>query len=199
MSAFLSEISLFEWLAVGLALAFLVLAVRQNPWCWACASVSAAIYLFLFAQADLRMQAALQVYYIGMAAYGWYAWRHGDGREPLAVSEWPAHRHLQAIFLVLALTVVNGWILAGKGLLAYADAFVAWASVVTTWMAARKLLESWWYWIVIDLVAAALYWQQGLRLTALLFVIYTIIAVRGYLSWRADLVGDAAAEPATRD
>ncbi len=195
MLALLSEISLPEWLAVGLALAFLLLAVRQNPWCWACASVSAAIYMFLFAQAGLRMQAALQIYYLGMAAYGWYAWRHGAGNEPLAVSRWPVRRHLPAILLVLGLTIVNGWLLAGKGLVGYADAFVAWASVMTTWLAARKILESWWYWIVIDLVAAVLYWQQGLRLTALLFVLYTIIAVRGYLSWRSDLSGDAMAEP----
>ena len=64
---------------MALALAYLLLAVRQNPWCWACAIASAAIYLVLFARGGLVMQAALQVFYVGMAVYGWRAWR-GDGR-----------------------------------------------------------------------------------------------------------------------
>jgi nicotinamide mononucleotide transporter len=67
------------------------------------------------------------------------------------------------------------------------DAFVAWASVLATWMVARKVLENWLYWIVIDAVAAALYWSQGFHATAVLFVLYVAIAVRGYFAWRAAL------------
>ena len=65
-------------------------------------------------------------------------------------------------------------------------------------MAARKVLESWWYWIAIDLVAAALYWNQGLKATSLLFVLYTIIAVRGYFSWHEDLPSDTSRERTAR-
>jgi nicotinamide mononucleotide transporter len=78
------------------------------------------------------------------------------------------------------------------------DAFVAWVSVLATWMVARKVLENWLYWIVVDSVAAALYWSQGLHATAVLFVVYVVIAVRGYFTWRADLDRKVAAavEPA---
>jgi nicotinamide mononucleotide transporter len=182
-----------EWVAVALALAYLLLAVRQNAWCWACAIASAVIYLVLFARGGLVMQSALQVFYVGMSAYGWRAWRGrgtaGAGRTALPVSKWPAGRHLLCIGLVLVATVVNGWIIARApgGFVPYVDAFVAWASVLATWMVARKVLENWLYWIVVDSVAAALYWSQGFQATALLFVLYVAIAMRGYFSWRADL------------
>ena len=189
--AALAAIPPAEWVAVVLALAYLLLAVRQNPWCWACAAVSSAIYLVLFARGGLVMQAGLQVFYIGMAAYGWRAWRgaaHG-AVAALPVSRWSGARHASAAGLVLAATLASGWLVAGPrgGPVPYVDAFVAWASVLATWMVARKVLENWLYWIVIDGVAAALYWSQGFHATAVLFALYVVIAVRGYFAWRAAL------------
>ena len=189
-----------EWLAVALALGYLLLAVRQNPWCWVCAAVSSAIYFVLFARAALFMQSALQVFYIAMAVYGWYAWRGGgDARAaPLAVSTWTPMTHSMAIGAALLATGVNGWLLAppGGAVVTYVDALVAWVSVLATWMVARKVLENWLYWIVIDLVAAGLYWTQGFHATTVLFLIYVAIAVRGFQAWRADLVVARAAREA---
>jgi nicotinamide mononucleotide transporter len=185
-----------EWVAVALALAYLLLAVRQNPWCWACAAASSAIYLVLFARGGLVMQAALQAFYIGMAAYGWRAWRGesaGFGTA-LPVSRWSGGRHAAAAGLVLAATLASGWFFAGSrgGAVPYVDALVAWVSVLATWMVARKVLENWLYWIVIDAVAAVLYWSQGFHATAVLFVLYVAIAVRGYFAWRAALARPAS-------
>lgn len=192
--AALAAISAAEWVAVVLAFAYLLLAVRQNAWCWVCAIASAAIFLVLFARAGLVMQAALQVFYVFMGAYGWWAWRHGStGGAPLPVSRWSPARHAGAAVLLLLGSAVNGWLVARThgGWVPYVDAFVAWVSVLATWMVARKVLENWLYWIVVDTVAAALYWSQGLYATAVLFAVYVVIAARGYLAWRADLMGIA--------
>ena len=180
-----------EWAAVVLALAYLLLALRQDPWCWACAIASSAIYLALFSQGGLVMQAVLQVFYIFMGAYGWWAWRGGSAAVPgsaLPVSCWDAARHAGAVTCVLVATLVSGWIVARSrgGLVSYADAFVAWTSVLATWMVARKVLENWLYWIVVDAVAAALYWSQGFHATSVLFVLYVVIAARAYFAWRTD-------------
>ena len=178
-----------EWVAVLLAFGYLVLAVRQNAWCWVCAIASSAIFFVLFARGGLVMQAALQVFYVAMGAYGWWAWRRGSAQgAALPVSRWRAGRHAVAIAALLTASVVNGWIVARAqgGWVPYVDAFVAWVSVLATWMVARKVLENWLYWIVVDSVAAALYWSQGFHATAVLFVAYVIIAVRGYFAWRAD-------------
>jgi nicotinamide mononucleotide transporter len=75
------------------------------------------------------------------------------------------------------------------------DAFVAWASVLATWLVARKVLENWVYWIVVDTLAAALYWFQGFHATAVLFLVYVAIAFRGLAAWRADLARSTDAVP----
>lgn len=178
-----------EWIAVLLALAYVLLAVRQNPWCWACAAASSVLYLWLFARGALYMQAALQVFYVIMAGYGWYAWRTGGGPAggpALAVRRWPPAHHAVALGLVAVVTVANArWLATHSDAVApYVDSLVTWGSVVATWMMARKVLENWLYWIVFDALAAMLYWQQGFRLTTLLFVLYLGIAVHGFITWR---------------
>jgi nicotinamide mononucleotide transporter len=193
--AALAAIPPAEWAAVALALGYLLLAVRQNAWCWACAIASSAIYLVLFAQGGLVMQSALQLFYIGMGVYGWRVWHGAIGTpgEALPVSRWSARQHVLGIGVALVVSVVNGWIVARTqgGLVPYVDAFVAWFSVLATWMVARKVLENWLYWIVVDSVAAGLYWSQGFQATAGLYVLYVVIATRGYIAWRADLARNA--------
>jgi nicotinamide mononucleotide transporter len=76
---------------------------------------------------------------------------------------------------------------------AFTDSFVAWGSVLATWMVARKVLENWLYWILFDAVAVGLYFAQGFHATAGLFVLYIILAVRGYLAWRKDFASPECA------
>ena len=182
--------TLVEWIAVALAFAYVLLAIRQSRWCWPAAAASAAIYFVLFAGGGLPMQAALQVFYIAMAAYGWRAWRaaHGEPAE-LRVRTWPRRWHVLALTAVLLATVLNVRLLPGESglFVAGADAFVAWGSVFATWLTARKVLESWLYWIVFDVVAAVLYFAEGFHATAGLFVIYVMLTIRGFVAWRADL------------
>ena len=186
-----SAISPAEWTGVGLALAYLVLAVRQHIACWLFAASSSAIFLWLFARAGLVMQAALQVFYIAMAAYGWYSWRGGLAAAPASrpVVRWPMTHHAGVVAGIALLSAASGWLSGSDGAAAvrYVDALTAWGSVFATWLVARKVLENWLYWIVLDSAAAGLYWSQGLHATALLFVLYAGIAVQGYRSWRSSI------------
>jgi nicotinamide mononucleotide transporter len=68
----------------------------------------------------------------------------------------------------------------------YLDSFVTWGSVITTWMVARRVIENWLYWIIVDGAGAWLFYSQGLSATALLFAIYLAIVVHGYIVWRRD-------------
>jgi nicotinamide mononucleotide transporter len=175
-----------EAVAVVLAFAYVVLAVRRSLWCWPCAFLSTSIYLVLFARAGLYMQSALQVFYLAMAVYGFIDWRRGrTDSGSVAITVRSSSWHLVVIVLILAATLVNGVLLARQTAAAapYLDAFVTWSSLAATWMIARRMLENWAYWIVIDAAAAALYFSQGLALTAVLFVAYVGIAARGLLSW----------------
>ena len=185
----LAAVSPVEWLAVVLALGYLLLAIRQNPWCWAFSVASSLLYLVLFARAGLVMQAALQVFFVAMAAYGWRQWRGGGVAAPARVRRWPARWHVGSIVAIALAAAINGALIAGPGAATWvscADAAIAWGSVLTTWLVARKVLENWLYWIVIDLAAAVLYAAQGLSATAGLYLLYAALAVRGHAAWRAD-------------
>jgi nicotinamide mononucleotide transporter len=178
-----------EWVAAGFALGYLAFAIRQSAWCWAFAVVSALLYLVVFARAGLVMQAALQVFYVGMSVYGWRSWRGSASKAPLAVSRWSVRQHVLAWAAIAVFALVNGWVImrgAATSWVPYLDAAIAWGSVLTTWMVARKVLENWLYWVVLDLAAAVLAAWQGLAATALLFLLYTALALRGYWQWRCD-------------
>lgn len=176
----------WEAAAVLLALAYLLLAVRRSLWSWPCALVSAVIYFVLFARESLYMQTLLQVFYIGMAVYGFIEWRRGRTEAgQVAISGRPLAWHVLRIALVLAATAANGWLLTrySSAQAPYLDSFVMWGSVLTTWMVARRIIENWLYWVVFDSVAAYLYFSQGLHATALLFVAYVGIVIHGYGVW----------------
>jgi nicotinamide mononucleotide transporter len=178
-----------EWVAAGLALGYLGLAIRQSAWCWAFAVASAVLYLVVFARAGLVMQAALQVFYVGMSVYGWRSWRGSASEAPLAVGRWTARQHALAWAAIAACALLNGWVItrgAATSWVPYLDAAIAWGSVLATWMVARKVLENWLYWVVLDFAMALLAAWQGLAATALLFLLYTALALRGYWQWRRD-------------
>lgn len=179
----------WEAVAVVLALAYLLLAVARNIWCWACAFVSTAIYLALMAHAGLYMQTLLQVFYLGTAVYGYWEWRRGKDKEGgMVIEHWSWREHALATVLVTIATAINGYLLSRvpDAHAPYLDAFVTWGSVVTTWMVARRVIENWLYWIVVDGVAAYLYFTENLKATAVLFVIYIGIVIHGYFVWLRD-------------
>lgn len=179
----------WETLGSLLGLAYLLLAVRRNLLCWLCAFLTTAIYLVLFAQAALYMQSLLQVFYLVMAVYGFMEWRRGrtEGGE-VRIESWTVNRHVTVALLVIIASALNGWALARwtDSPAPYLDSFVTWGSIVTTWMVARRIIENWLYWIVVDGVAAWLYFSQGLLATTVLFIIYLGIVVRGYFVWRRE-------------
>jgi nicotinamide mononucleotide transporter len=179
------------WEALGslLGLAYLLLAVRRNLLCWLCAFLSTAIYLVLFAQVSLYMQSLLQVFYLVMAVYGFLNWRRGRTEAgDVRIESWTVNRHVTVALIVIIASLINGWWLETytDSPAPYLDSFVTWGSVVTTWMVARRIIENWLYWIVVDGVAAWLYYSQGLLATTVLFVIYLGIVVRGYFVWRRE-------------
>jgi nicotinamide mononucleotide transporter len=186
-----AQMSGWELAAVVLAVAYLLLAVRQNRWCWAAAFVSTAIFTVLFWNVQLVMQSALNGYYMAMAVYGWWHWQHGDGGDQaggLPIHRWGAKQHAVALGMITAFALVSGYLLDRHSDAAwpYLDSFVTWGAVVTTFMVARKVLDNWAYWMVINSLAIVLFVDRGMALTALLHATYLVISVFGWISWIRD-------------
>jgi nicotinamide mononucleotide transporter len=172
--------------AVVLSIAYLLFAMKENSLCWYCAFFSTAIYVWIFGDVSLYMESALNIYYMLMAVYGWYQWqRGGQDHAGLKISRWSLSNHCLAIAAILIATVISGYLLAENtaARLPYLDSFTTWASVLTTLMVARKIIENWLYWVVIDFVSIFLYLDRGLYQTAGLFVLYIVLAVAGYIIW----------------
>ncbi len=178
--------SVSEAVAVALAVLYLLLAIRQNIWCWVCAGISTALFAWLYFGAGLYMEAALNVFYFAMALYGWSRWYNGGGRgRELPVTTWPLQKHVVAILVIAALSLVSGYLLDSRtdAAFPYVDSVTTWGGVWATYLVARKVLENWWYWLVIDATMVWVFWSRELELTALLFVFYLLLIPAGLVSW----------------
>ena len=176
-----------EAVAVVAAILYLLLAIRENIWCWLFAAISTAIYVWVFATAKLYMEAALNVYYFGMAVYGWWHWSvHGSRQQQAPVVTWPVHVHVAAFAVLVAAAILNGRMLDRytDAAFPYLDSATTWFAVWATFLVARKVLENWWYWLAINLVSIAIFWQRDLKLTSALFVVYVIMIPFGLIAWR---------------
>ena len=181
--------SALETIAVVLALAYVLLAMRQNRLCWVAAFTSALLYLVIFAEVKLYMEAGLQIVYAAMAVVGWIFWGKDETAETLPVTSRPLQFHATALLGILIGTWVSGSLLSAYTDAArpFVDAGTTVAAVVCTWMVTRKILENWLYWIVINAVSVWLFTDRGLSLTSGLFALYIVLSVAGYLSWRRTL------------
>ena len=182
----IAEWSPAEGAAVAFAILYLLLAIRENIWCWFCAGVSTAIYVWLFISAKLYMESLLNVFYFAMAIYGWYAWRAGrDSSHELPVTVWPLGLHVAAIIVIIVLVAVFGTWLSrySDAAFPYVDSATTFAAVWATFLVARKVLENWWYWLLIDTVSIFIYWSRGLELTSVLFIVYVFMIPFGLIRW----------------
>jgi len=173
-----------------LAIAYLLLAIKQSLWCWIAAFFSTLIYSIIFFDVSLLMDSALNVYYLIMAGYGWYIWKYGGKlkKEELEVSSYGLNKNIKIIALLSLVSVVLGFVMANytSADFAYVDSFTTVFAVFSTYMLAQKILENWIYWIVIDFISIYIYIQKGLNLTAVLFAIYTVLAFVAYKKWKEE-------------
>lgn len=181
----------WEMLAVFLSVSYLILAIKQNLWCWPAAFISTLIYSILFFDASLLMDSALNIFYLIMAIYGWYSWKYGNIKNQnieLEISTYGFTKNIQIILGLVILSLTLGYIMANytSADYAYLDTFTTVFAVFTTYTLTKKVLENWLYWIVIDSVSIYIYINKGFYLTAILFTLYTILAFVAYNNWKKE-------------
>ncbi len=183
--------TIIELIAAVSGLICVWLTIRQNIWCWPVGLLQVALYIGVFYDARLYSDLILHVIYVIMQGYGWYHWLHG-GRDnsPLKVTvlSWPATVRWWLLALVLA--AVWGHVMASytDAAAPYPDAFIAVASLIAQWLMARKKLQSWYFWIVVDLVAIAVYLSKDLYITTGLYAVFLALAIFGYFQWKRTAV-----------
>jgi nicotinamide mononucleotide transporter len=176
-----------EVVAVVFGLIYIIFAANENIWCWPAGFIGTGTSIYLFWDGSLYMESALNVYYLLMAVFGWWQWQHGSRQKStLSIRSLEIREHFFIIALITILSLSSGYLLSNNtdAALPYLDSFTTWSAVITTWMVARKILENWLYWIVINIASIYLYIDRGFFLYAVLFALYVIIAIFGYRQWR---------------
>ena len=186
----------FEIVGVFTGVLGVWLTTRQKIWCWPVGIVSVASFIVVFFDAKLYAAMGLQCVYVGLLAYGWYSWLHGgEGHAVLKVSRLPRRLALGLVLLGAAGSGSAGYWLRARTdeVLPYLDGFTTSFSLVAQWMQARKYLENWLVWVVVDVVYVGMSLSQGLALTAGLYSVYIGLALLGWLDWRRSMLAGSRA------
>lgn len=176
----------WEVFAVILGISYVILAAKESIWAWVFGFFSTLIYTILFWEGALVSSSFLNLYYMLMSVYGFILWRGGGNGEELKISVWGNRQILTVIFAGFLVGLTAGYISQtyAQAKFAYLDSFVMIFSIIATWMLAKKILQTWILWIVVDTAAIILYWQSGYHATIILFSLYVVLAFYGYNSWR---------------
>ncbi|WP_430932680.1 nicotinamide riboside transporter PnuC [Saccharicrinis sp. 156] len=191
------QFSWVEWFGFVTALVYLYFSINQRIWLWPMGILSSAFYIAVFFDARLYADMVLQVYYLVVSILGWIMWRRRQVEEhasKIQINKLDKNMTLKlllsfgVLYVVLAYVLIEvpPWVGIASSDLPYWDAFTTAASFVATWMLAKKLIDQWLIWIVVDFVSMGMYIYKGLYVTAILFFVYTIMAIWGYLSWWRD-------------
>ncbi|MCK5134821.1 MAG: nicotinamide mononucleotide transporter [Bacteroidales bacterium] len=177
-----------EVLGVFFSILYLYFSIRQNILLWPMGIISALLYMVVFYQSKFYADMGLNGYYFIISIYGWVLWKRGSSDSGTKLSI--RRTSLKHALILLAITAVAffgiGGILARytDSPIPYWDAFTTAVSFTATWMLARKMLEHWILWILIDTISMGLYLYRGLYPTLVLFAIYTAMAVIGFIEWK---------------
>ena len=177
---------IIEGVGAALAIAYLLLALKQNKLCWFAWIASSILYLYVMYQAGLYMESLLQVFYLCMGFYGLSQWSKTiNNNQNTYVDIWSIGNHIFAISLIIVLSFLSGILLSNfsNAALPFIDAFTTWGAIVASYMVAKKILENWIYWFVIDFISVFIFASRGLYFTSALFVTYLVIIYFGYKSW----------------
>ena len=184
-----------EVLGAILGILYIFLSIRQSILTWPTGLLTSVLYIYVFFQAKFYADMALQFYYVFISIYGWYYWIKGG--QKVKKKEAPVTRINKKTFLILIPATVLIYLIILYILTHYTDSPVPFMdslttalSIVATWMLARKIIEHWLIWIFVDAVSTGLYIYKELWATSVLFTVYTVMAVIGYLEWKKGLKGN---------
>lgn len=186
------------------------LIARRNILTWPVGIVSVFLYMILFYQIQLYSDVIEQIYYLGASVYGWWLWRRspkGEGKT-IGMDFSPRRTLSLTVGLTLMLSLLTGWLIADihnllprlfpvPASFPYLDALTTVMSFAAMWLMARKRTESWYYWIVVNIIGIGLYYAKDVKLISLLYVILLFLAFRGLSEWRRTQARSLLAAPAT--
>ncbi|HNP17376.1 MAG TPA: nicotinamide riboside transporter PnuC [Fulvivirga sp.] len=168
--------------------------IKENIWTWPSGITYILISFVIFWQQQLYGDFLLHVFFLILNIYGWYHWLYGS-KENTKVPITRLNFKENVVYGLISLLGVGlfGYFLSNIHLVftnltpasvPYWDAATTSLSVTAMWLTARKRIENWHYWFIVDVLAAAIYFYKGIYFYSLLYFIYIALAIAGYLQWK---------------
>lgn len=182
-----------EIIGTIIGLVYLWLEYHASIYLWVASVVMPIVYTFIFFDAGLYADMGIQIYYVLASVYGFICWKWAISRktketstDTLKIAHTPRRLIMPLSIVCTLLTFTIAFIL-----ISFTDSNVPWWDSVTTslsivamWLMARKYIEQWWVWLVVDVVSAGVYIYKDLYFTAGLYALYAVIAYFGYKKWK---------------
>lgn len=183
--------TIFEIAGFVTGLAYLYFEYHANRLLWLMSVIMPMISIWVYFRAGLYADFGINIYYLVIAAYGYVVWSFGLNRKehkkhkPLVITHMRIAYYVPAFAVLAALFGLLYWILADftNSTVPGWDSFTTALSIVATWMLARKYIEQWLVWFVVDAVCVGLYIYKEIYFYAALYAVYTVIAILGYFKW----------------
>lgn len=178
-----------EVLGVLFGLTSVWYAKKNNIWVYPTGMISTAIFVYLLLKWSLLGDMLINGYFFVMSAYGWFCWTRKKEEvyvNPISNTVRKEYFTSAALFIGSLLFVYWIYVLFDKwnDWTAYVDTFTTAIFFVGMWLMARRKIENWIFWIIGDFISIPLYFYKGLTLTSIQYIIFTVIAIYGYRSWK---------------
>lgn len=185
-----------EYFGVISGLLYLFLEIKQHKSMWVVGFLTSLVYVFVFLNAKIYADMGLQAYYVAISVYGFFQWTrqlHSDNKGNSGqTDEQILYTHLTpALTFVtissLSILFIGIWYFLSHftdSPIPIGDAFTTAVGIVATWMLARRIIEHWIFWVIINFISVYLYYLRGLYPTMLLYVFYALLAIAGYYNWK---------------
>jgi nicotinamide mononucleotide transporter len=178
-----------EITAVVFGIISVLFARKNNILVYPTGLISTLIFIYILYNFKLYGEFIINIYYSAMSIIGWYLWsRRNNGQEefPISIMNSKEYKISTIIFTVTLLFIALVYHFFDKftDLTAYVDAFTTALFFVGMWLMAKRKIENWIVWIIADIISVPLYFFKGLTVSSLQFIVFTIIAVLGYIEWK---------------
>lgn len=182
------NLTALEIISVVCSCIYLVLLSYRNIWCWGFGIAGSALGIAIMYRSGLYGQVVLHIYYTIVGIYGWWHWKQ-SGISELDVKEQKSKVHAGIIAMGIIFMLAVGWYFSNQvsHTAPYADAAITTFALMASLMQARRWLSSWVYWFIINAASMGLYFSQSLYGYTLLMLLYCMLCIRGYMSWKKSI------------
>ena len=183
----LTNVSPAEWLGMLTGVSGVYLSIKEKLWAWPLFILCYATYVYLSWQAALLATLLLNTVFIFISIYGWSNWlKASQSDDPkVRIQHTPPRLLIQCGMIIVCFSLFLGGLLDrySEAFLPYLDAFATSCAFVAQWMLSRKYIENWIFWIAADCIFVGLWFTQGYYVSAALFMMFIVLAIRGWQTW----------------